>query len=102
MTRGSRACRRLYKARAATGSSTADGGVSGSASNKSRKSAVTCDSADESPSKGGLPSADGDELGRETCSGSTASLPGKTRCWIQYAVPPTTMGTFFDPCASLI
>ena len=86
--------------RAAPGLSTAEVGASGSASNNSRKSVVTCDSTDESPSEG-VP-ADGDESREESCSGSTASRPGKTRCWIQYAVPPTTIGTFFEPCASLI
>ena len=85
-------------ARAAPGLSAADGGTSGSVSNNSRKSVVTSDSTDESSSKGRLLPADGDE----TCSGSTASRPGKMRCCIQYAVPPTTIGTFFEPCASLI
>lgn len=101
-TSGSRACRRLYRERAASGSSAANGGISGRASNNSRISDVICESADDSPSEGGGLLGGDDEFGSVTCSGSTASRPGKARCWIQYAVPPTTMGTFFNWCASLI
>jgi hypothetical protein len=97
-TSGSKAYRRLCRERAALGSSAADGGISGSAPNNSRISDVICDRADDSPSERGDLSGGGGEteVGPMTCSGSTASRPGKARCWIQYAVPPTTMGTFFD------
>jgi hypothetical protein len=97
-TSGSRACKRLCRECAAFGSSAADGGIFGSAPNNSRISCVICDSADDSPSEGGdlLGGGGEPEVGPMTCSGSTASRPGKARCWIQYAVPPTTMGTFFD------
>jgi hypothetical protein len=104
-TVGSRACRRLYRARAAPGSSTADGGISGSASNNSRKCVVIWESVDDSTFERGstlLSRGAGDVSNPESWSGSTASRPGKMRCCIQYAVPPTTMGIFRTLCASSI
>ena len=45
------------------------------------------------------------DLAAVSCVGfvsNEASLLGNMRCWIQYDVPPTTMGTWFLLCVSSI
>lgn len=102
---------------AASGSEVAEGGVEGSEDHRERRGGEREDVASRRAGEGMVDGWSGGECGAisdeevgedgrddegEENVGSFESLLGNNRCWIQYEVPPTTIGTCFLLCVSSI
>lgn len=111
----------MWSVYAESGSEVAEGGVEGREDHRERMEGVREDVAERRAGEGvHVPVVDGwsggggggsdeegvgedgrDEDGEED-EGSFESLLGNRRCWIQYEVPPTMIGTCFLLCVSSI